>query len=437
MGHSMLKTPGIMVVEPSSEQGKRRAAGIFSRKDSYLDPEAIKTSLKDIRNYAKDNYAPLLDQLKKSLEQFSGVKVTFAESAKDAASRIREIAGTTTLASMNKSNVVVNELRPELRAMGFSTYLRYFTEFNNFDIDSFKKKVEDYWAVPASHGRGLVESFEVRKQFYRLNLSEVRDYVAILGVNAASADDGTLFFLQHMSNISKDLEQAKKIIFVVSIEKVLKDKASALFHTRSMGIFGLESVLLDLNPNPAEAYNFEELPVLSGIQDKEVHLIVLDNGRTALLNNGYQDLFLCIDCRACARQCPIGKHLMVERALVYSPKNYVLSFLQGKVPPLDECLHCGRCEVECPVGIDVPTLVWKTQIEYAQKHGRSFKKRLLDDPEILAKLGTLTAPLANWAGNLPIVKRIMELTAGIHHQASLPMFHRRTFRDWFKGGSRG
>ncbi len=432
----MLKMPGIMVIEPSAEQGKRRAAGIFSRKDSHLDSEAIKASLKDIRNYTKNNNAPLLDQLKGTLEQFSGITVTVAENAKNAASRIREIAGATTLASMNKSNVVVNELRPELRAMGFNTYLRYFTEFNNFDVDTFKKKVEDYWSVPGMHGRGLVESFEVRKQFYRLDPAEVRDYVAILGVNAASAEDGTLYFLQHMSNISKDLEQARKIILVVSVEKVLKDKEAALFHARSMGIFGLESILLDLNPNPTEVYNFEELPVLSGIQDREVHLIILDNGRTALLNNGYQDLFLCIDCRACARQCPIGKHLMVERGLVYSPKNYILSFLQGKVPPLDECLHCGRCEVECPVGIDVPTLVWKTQMDYAQKHGRSLKKRLLDDPEILAKMGTLTAPLANWAGSLPIVKRIMELTAGIHHQANLPTFHRRTFKDWFKGGAR-
>ena len=435
----MLKIPGIMVIEPSAEQGKRRAAGIFSHKDSYLNSNAIKVSLKDVRDYTKENHASLLDQLKRSLEQYSGVKVTFAENAKKAASEIRQIAGSTELASMNKSNVVVNELRPELHALGLKTYLRYFTEFNNFDVDSFKKEVKDYWSVPGMHGRGLVESFEVRKQFYQLNPSEVRDYVAILGVNAASAEDGTLFFLQHMSNISKDLEQAKKIILVVSVEKVLKDKEAALFHTRSMGIFGLESILLDLNPNPTEAYDFEQLPVLSSAQareGREVHLIILDNGRTALLNNGYQDLFLCIDCRACARQCPIGKHLMVERGLVYSPKNYILAFLQGKVPPLDECLHCGRCEVECPVGIDVPTLVWKTQIEYAQTHGRSLKKRLLDDPEILAKMGTLTAPLANWAGGLPIVKRIMELTAGIHHQANLPTFHRRTFRDWFKGGAR-
>ncbi|HVN24205.1 MAG TPA: 4Fe-4S dicluster domain-containing protein [Syntrophorhabdales bacterium] len=434
----MQRTPGIMVIEPSSEQGKRRAAGIFSHKDSYLDQDAIKANLKEIRTYAKENHASLLDQLKNSLGQYSDIKVTFAENATSAAVRIREIAGATTLASMNKSNVVVNELRPELRAMGFQTYLRYFTEFNNFDIATFKKKVEDYWAVPGMHGRGLVESFGVARQFNEISSSETRDYVAVLGVNAASAQDGTLYFLQHMSNISKDLEQARKIIFVVSIEKVLKDKEAALFHTRSMGIFGLESVLLDLDPNPAEVYNFDSLPLLSGDgRAREVHLIILDNGRTALLNNGYEELFLCIDCRACARQCPIAKHLMVERQLVYSPKNYVLSFLQGKVSPLDECLHCGRCEVECPVAIDVPTLVWKTQIEYYQKHGRSLKKRLLDDPEILAKLGSLTAPLANWAGNLPIVKRIMELTAGIHHQANLPTFHRRTFRDWFKGGPRG
>ena len=220
----MLKTPGIMVVEPSSQQSKHRAAGIFARKDLYLDPNAIKVGLKEIRDYTKNNNASLLDQLKRSLEQFSGVKVTFAEDAKSAASRIRQIAGATDLVSMNKSNVVVNELRPELRAMGLNTYLRYFTEFNNFDVDTFKKEMGDYWSVPGMHGRGLVESFEVRKQFYRLNQSEVRDYVAILGVNAASAEDGTLFFLQHMSNISKDLEQARKVILVVSVEKILKDK---------------------------------------------------------------------------------------------------------------------------------------------------------------------------------------------------------------------
>ena len=431
----MTGMPSILVVEPSAEQSKHRAAGVMVRRDARVSADTIKKQLKELRNHTRANHATLVDQLKGSLEQYPGVKFFYAENSDKAASYVRQVAGETNLASINKSNVLVNELRSKLHALGLKTYLRYFTEFNNFDVATFKKSVEEYWSVPGMHARGLVESFEVRRQFSRLSSNEARDYVAILGVNAVSAADGTILFLQHMSNISKDLEQARKIIFVVSVEKVLKDRESALFHTRSMGIFGLESILLDLAPKPEEAYDFDSLPVMSAANDREVHLIVLDNGRTGLLNDGYGDLFLCIDCRACARQCPIGKHLLVERGMVYSPKNYVLAFLQGAVPPLDECLHCGRCEVECPVDIDVPTLIWKTQMEYAEKKGRSWKKRLLDDPEILAKLGGLTAPLSNWASNLPVVKWIMELTAGIHHGANLPTFHRRTFRDWFKGGS--
>lgn len=431
----MTGIPNISVVEPSAEQSKHRAAGVLVHRDTRVGADTIKKELKVVREYARANHASLAEQLRKSLEQYPGVKLFYAEDGRKAASYVRRVAGDTNLASINKSNVLVNELRSNLRELGFETYLRYFTEFNNFDVAAFKKSVEEYWSVPGMHGRGLVESFGIRRQFSRLNSNEVRDYVAILGVNAVSAADGTIFFLQHMSNISKDLEQARKIIFVVTVEKVLKDREAALFHTRSMGIFGLESILLDLAPKPQEAYDFDRLPVLSEGSDREVHLVVLDNGRTGLLNDGYADLLLCIDCRACARQCPIGKHLLVDRGMVYSPKNYVLAFLQGSVPPLDECLHCGRCEVECPVDIDVPTLIWKTQLEYAEKKGRSWKKRLLDDPEILAKLGGLTAPLSNWASNLGPVKWIMELTAGIHHGASLPTFHRRTFRDWFKGGS--
>ena len=136
------------------------------------------------------------------------------------------------------------------------------------------------------HGRNLVESFESRKEIGSLNSSETRDYIAILGVNAISADDGSVFFLQHMSNISKDLTQAKKIIFVVSLEKVLKTRQDALFHTRSMGIFGLESILLDLIPNNIENYDFDTLPVLPGNMEREIHVVILDNGRAELLNNG-------------------------------------------------------------------------------------------------------------------------------------------------------
>lgn len=440
----MANIPSLSVVEPAPGQSKHRAAEVFARKQPKqlrlnTDIESVKEHLQKIRREARDGNSQLLDRLKSTLAGF-GINVTIAADSKEAASAIRQLAGDTKLASINKSNIVVNELRPDLKGLGFDTYIRYFTEFSeNFEPDVFKKQLEDYWSVAGMHDRGLVESFGVTKKFDSLPKGEVRDYVVVLGVNAISAEDGEVFFLQHMSNISHDIQQAKKIILVVGLEKVLKDRETALFHTRSMGIFGLESILLDLKPNELERFDFDSLPVLADQPERSIDVIVLDNGRSKLLNSIYEDLFLCIDCRNCARQCPIGLHVFFERGLVYSPKNYLLGFLQGFLPPVDACLHCGRCHVECPVEIDIPTLIWKAQLEHYEHHKRSLKKRMLDDPEMLAKMGSLAAPLSNWMTNLGVVKYMTELLTGVHHKSNLPTFHKETFRDWLKkrGGKSG
>jgi len=128
---------------------------------------------------------------------------------------------------------------------------------------------------------------------------------------------------------------------------------------------------------------------------------------------------------------------MLEKGMVYSPKNYLLGFLQGLLPTTEACLHCGRCQVECPVDIDIPALIWKAQFEHYAKHSRSFKKRTLDDPELLAKLGSLAAPLSNWLSSLAVTKMITEFFTGVHRNAYLPTFHRKTFRSWFKRRKRG
>jgi len=365
-----------------------------------------------------------MEEYKKNLDQFADVEWTVAPDAAEAASYVKQVAGGTNLVSINKSNVVVNELRPQLLAAGLETYLRYFKEF-----DRFEKKIEDYWDLPGFHEKGLVESFDVARTFTQLKSGQARDYVAVVGVNAVSADDGSVFFLQHMSNISKDLQQAKKIVMVVSPEKVVKDRAAALLQTRSMGVFGLESVLLDLGPKEVEKYDFEALPKIAG--DRELHVLILDNGRTEIFAGEYGDLFLCMDCRACARQCPIGQHMELDEK-IWSPKNYLLGFLQGWIDATEACLHCGRCHVECPVDIDLPSLIWRAQFERYAKQGRSWKKQLLDKPELLAKIGSATAPVSNWASGLSVSKRIMEAVMGVHRNARLPVFHRRTLKKWKK-----
>jgi L-lactate utilization protein LutB len=416
----MSQIPALTVIEPAA--GQRRAAGVVARKESRPDLESIKTELGEIRRHCRDNETSLMEEYKHNLAQFSGVPWTVARDAAQAASYIKQLAGRTNLVSINKSNVVVNELRPQLQAAGLKTYVRYFEDF-----DGFENKVEDYWGLPRLDEKGLVASFDVARTLTHLRSGQARDYVSVVGVNAVSAGDGSAFFLQHMSNISKDLEQANKIVMVVTPEKVVRDRAAALLQTRSMGVFGLESLLLGLEPNVAEKYDFERLPTIPG--DRELHVLILDNGRTEIFAGAYRDLFLCIDCRACCRQCPIGRHMDIE-GMIWTPKNCLLGFLQGWVETTEACLHCGRCRVECPVDIDIPALIWRARFEHYARHSRSWKKRLLDRPDVLARMGSVTAPLSNWASNLSICKRAIEAVAGVHRDAPRPTFHRETFQMW-------
>lgn len=310
----------ISILEPAAKERQRQFSRIIVRKGTKLDLEDIKAQLKELRQYALSNHSSLLAQLKSNISNCQGLQLAAASNAEQAAAYIKEVADGIKLISVNKSSVISNELKPELRRSGFDVYVRYFKEFEYFD-----KRITDYWQLPDFHQKGLTESFDIATTITKLKSSQVRDYVAVLGVNAMSAQDGSLFFLQHFSNIAKDLEQARKIILVVGIDKIVKDRESAAFQTRCMGIFGAESALLDLRPKEAERYDFDALPTLPEGQDRELHVLLLDNGRSNLLRSGFEQLFLCINCRACARQCPIGQPLSRDGA-VWSPKNYLFTF---------------------------------------------------------------------------------------------------------------
>ena len=95
----------------------------------------------------------------------------------------------------------------------------------------------------------------------------------------------------------------------------------------------------------------------------EYHVVVLDNGRSAMLGTQFQDMLRCIRCAACMNHCPVygavGGHAY---GWVYpGPMGSVLT---PSLVGIDQAGHlpnastfCGKCESVCPVKIPLPMLM--------------------------------------------------------------------------------
>ncbi len=99
------------------------------------------------------------------------------------------------------------------------------------------------------------------------------------------------------------------------------------------------------------------------------HLVLIDNGRSALANSPLAEILYCIRCGACLNACPvfreIGGHAYVgihDQPTAYSgPIGSVISpalFGQPEFGNLARASSlCGACKEACPVDIDLPKLL--------------------------------------------------------------------------------
>ena len=121
---------------------------------------------------------------------------------------------------------------------------------------------------------------------------------------------------------------------------------------------------------------------------EEYHVVLVDNGRTAMIGTEFQDMLRCIRCAACMNHCPVygavGGHAY---GWVYpGPMGSVLT---PALIGVDQAGHlpnastfCGKCESVCPVKIPLPKMMrhWRE---------REFERHL--------QPGAIRSNLALWA----------------------------------------
>lgn len=390
----------------------------------------IKKQLKEVRQYSRDNISELVEEFKANIsKKYPQVTIKSASDSIEAVRYIKEISDGIDTISVNNSQAVVQELKPGLIANGFTVIDSYFDEIGDEEIEGI-----DYLGLPKLVDNNPIGSFSVSIKMAGINSSDAngtKKYLAVLGVNAISVDDGTAFFLQHYHNIYNDLTRAQKTILVVGLDKIVRNREDAAFQTKCMGIFGVESMLLGIHLKPGKTPSIAELELPAADKEKELHIIILDSGRMKLLETKFRDLFLCIGCRACNKLCPI-RHSFADTDYIWTPRNYLSQLLYGTRNSIDICLHCEACRMECPIDIDLPQLMWQAKIDHVKKHGRPFYHKILGAPELLAQLGTAFAPVANRLMAIKLVRVLVEIITGIDRKTILPRFHFRTFRKWFR-----
>ena len=100
---------------------------------------------------------------------------------------------------------------------------------------------------------------------------------------------------------------------------------------------------------------------------------------------------------------------------------------------LDLCLECRACKSECPVGVDVAKFKSEFLSGYWDRHGLSAQAQVFGDARTAAEWGSRLAPLSNAiAGSAP-ARWLAERVAGIDRRRPLPRFTRRTLRKQLAG----
>ena len=95
----------------------------------------------------------------------------------------------------------------------------------------------------------------------------------------------------------------------------------------------------------------------------ELHLVIVDNGRSRMLAGDLAETLLCIRCGACQNVCPvyneIGGH--AYGSVIAGPIGAILTPAMygtkewGELAGLSSL--CGACQQVCPVRIDIPTML--------------------------------------------------------------------------------
>ena len=344
--------------------------------------EALRDSARDIKNHTLANLDLYLEAWENKVHDAGG-HVHWARTAEEARQAIVDICRKAGAKTVTKGKSMISEeinLNAAIEAAGMTPVETDLGEY----IIQLRNEAPSHIIAPAVHLNATQVESDFRRVHTHLDpnrdlsepvqlLTEARQVlrekflaadVGITGANFLIAETGTSVIVTNEGN--GDLTQIlpKIHIVVASIEKLVPtlDDVSQILRVLARSATGQEmSVYTTFSTGPRRPGDVDG--------PEEYHVVVLDNGRSAMLGTSFQDMLRCIRCGACMNHCPVY-HAVGGHAYGWVYPGPMGAVLSPSLIGVDKAGHlpnastfCGRCESVCPVRIPLPKMMrhWREQ----------------------------------------------------------------------------
>lgn len=366
------------LADPILKIAVERTAGTAQAKraiaiDAFPDFEAARTRAAAIKDHVIAHLGPYLEQFEANAIA-SGAQVHWAQSADEACQIVIAICKAAGAKSVARSKSMLGEEIGLPHALEEAGIVRVETDLAEHIIQLADER-PSHIIWPAMHKTSEQvsalfkakhrtpheeETIAAMAQSARRELrgAMLGADVGISGANFLIADSGAVCTVTNEGNAELSLVPPRVHIVTAGIEKIVPSMPHAIHMLRMLARSATGAALTQYTTfytGPKRAHDHDG--------PEEMHIVLVDNGRTKMREEGLAEMLRCIRCGACMNHCvvfrQIGGH--AYGGTYPGPMGAVLTpALDGLAATRDLAHACtlnGMCQQVCPVKIPLPTLL--------------------------------------------------------------------------------
>ena len=423
----------------------RYNASVPKGKEQFSDVHLARERAKNIKWRAIETLDQQLEEFEKAFTSRGG-RVVWAENAEEAIAEIIKICKAKNCKTLVKSKSMVTEEIHLNQAMEDNGIESIETDLGEY-IQQLDGEAPYHIVTPAMHkSKEDVANLFARKLGTDPTLTPteltlvarnilrkkyVQAEVGVTGANFIISDIGGIAVTENEGNARLSCAFPKTHIVVVGIEKMIPSVTDLALFWPLLSTFGTGQKITCYNSIIAG-------PRQAGETDgpEEMIVILLDNGRTKILDNPVQrESLYCIRCGACLNACPIYKNIG-GHAYGTTYSGPIGSVITPNLQGMEDFKHlsfasslCGNCTEVCAVKINLHELLLDNRKESVDEGLTSFTERTAWK---LWKLASMNRKMMN-LGSGPLKNKMVNgiFTDWKKNRADLN-FSKKTFNEMWK-----